>query len=181
MALKRRIKKLEEQVGINEKLTNDFFTVFSNNQIKYASGQLKRMPKWCDKALIQGYKLKFTCGYSGYRELLNESFPLPSLRTLNEKLDGWKFTSDISDEIFQFLQLKISTFKSDKDKDCLIVLDEISITSGIEYDARLLIILAMLHYQVIIVKKTCYTWLNFYVSRYISSLETNCCILFDKK
>lgn len=93
------------------------------------------MPKWCDKTLIQGYKLKFTCGYFGYRELLNQGFPLPSLRTLNEKLNGWKFTSSISDEIFQFLQLKISTFKFDKDKDCLIVLDEISITSGIQYDA----------------------------------------------
>lgn len=50
-------------------------------------------------------------------------------------MDGWKFTSGISDEIFQFLQLKISSFKSDKDRDCLIVLDEISITSGIQYDA----------------------------------------------
>lgn len=69
------------------------------------------------------------------RELLNQGFPLPSLRTLNEKLDGWKFTSGISDEIFQFLKFKISSFKSDKDRDCLIVLDEISITSGIQYDA----------------------------------------------
>lgn len=51
MVLKHRIKTLEQQIGINEKL-NGFFRVFSSNQIKYASGQLKRMPKWCDKALI---------------------------------------------------------------------------------------------------------------------------------
>lgn len=62
---------------------------------------------------------------------------MPSLRTLNEQLDGWKFTSGISNESFQFLQLKISCFKSDRDKDCLIVLDEISITSGIQYDSSL--------------------------------------------
>lgn len=48
MALKRRIKKLEEQVGINEKLTNGFSTVFNSDQIKYTFGQFKRMPKWCD-------------------------------------------------------------------------------------------------------------------------------------
>lgn len=60
-----------------------------------------------------------------------QGFLLLSLRSLNEKLDGWKFRSGISDEIFQFLYLKISSFKSDKDKDCLIVLDKISITAGI--------------------------------------------------
>lgn len=71
MALKRRIKALEEKVRINDKVTNGFLTTFTSNQIKYASGQLKRMPKWCNKALIQSYKLKFACEYSGYRELLN--------------------------------------------------------------------------------------------------------------
>lgn len=80
IAFKRRIKSLEQQVRINKQLSDGFHTLFTSDQIRYVSGKLKRMPKWCDKALIQGYKLKFACGYSGYRELLNQGFPLPSFK-----------------------------------------------------------------------------------------------------
>lgn len=44
------------------------------------------------------------------------------------------YLSGISNKIFQFLQLKINCFKSDRDRDCLIVLDEINIILGIQYD-----------------------------------------------
>ncbi|XP_067216772.1 uncharacterized protein [Linepithema humile] len=59
---------------------------------------------------------------------------LPSLRTLHRNLEKWKFQSGLSTEIFEFLRIKVSQFKNDIDKDCCIVLDEISISPGKWFD-----------------------------------------------
>lgn len=83
---------------------------------------------------MKAYKLRFACGNSGYQELLNQGYPLPSIRTLTRKLENLKFEPGLIDEVFDFLNIKISHFKKDTDKDCILILDEMCITSGIFYD-----------------------------------------------
>lgn len=77
---------------------------------------------------MKAYKLKFACGSSGYKELLKQGHPLPSLRTLSRKIEDLKFDSGICEEMFVFLRIQVETFKNEIDKYCLLVLDEISIT-----------------------------------------------------
>lgn len=83
---------------------------------------------------MKASKLKFACGNSGYQELLNQEYPLPSVRTLTRKLENLKCKPGLIDEVFDFLSIKISHFKKDTDKDCILVLDKMSITPGIFYD-----------------------------------------------
>lgn len=85
--------------------------------------------------MIKAYKLKFACGTAGYEELLKANFPLPSMRTLSEKLENLKFKSGIINEVLEFMKIKISGFEKEIDKDCTLVLDEMSITAGTFYDA----------------------------------------------
>lgn len=85
--MKRKIMKLEKIAhtyvssnGLNNRL-------FNSDQKDFLKLQYKRMPKWCDSTLVKAYQLKFACGTSGYRELLSQGFPLPSLRTLHRNLE----------------------------------------------------------------------------------------------
>ena len=133
-ALKNRIKQLQAKVCIIENNPKCVSKLFNVEQLALLNKQYKRMPKWCDNILVKAYQLKFACGVSGYKELLKQGFPLPSLRTLRNKLENWKFKSGDTNEVFEFLKIKVSQFKSSLDKDCLLVIDEISITPGACYD-----------------------------------------------
>lgn len=81
--------------------------------------------------MTNAYKLRFACGSAGYEEILRQKFPFPCIRILTRKLENLKFTSGtVITEIFEFLKIKIAHFEKDIYEDCMIVLDEMSITSG---------------------------------------------------
>lgn len=61
--------------------------------------------------------------------------PLPSLRILQRRLENLKFESGISNEMFDFLQLKVSFFQNNIDRKCGLVIDEMSITPKHVYDS----------------------------------------------
>lgn len=131
---KRNIKRLQVEVR-NNKVVSNINKIFNEDQLNLLSGKYKKIPKWCNSTLIKAYKLKFACGTAGYEELLKANFPLPSMRTLSEKLENLKFKSGIINEVLEFMKIKISGFEKEIDKDCTLVLDEMSITAGTFYDA----------------------------------------------
>lgn len=88
------------------------------------------MPHWCKNTLIKAYRLKFICGSHGYQELLRNNSPLPSLQTLSCYLENFKFVPGISNEMFVFLKFKVAQFENNIDKDCIVIVDEMSITPG---------------------------------------------------
>lgn len=45
-----------------------------------------------------------------------------------------EFVEDICDKIFEILKDKVKTFTNEKDKDCMLALDEMSITPGTQFD-----------------------------------------------
>lgn len=57
-----------------------------------------------------------------------------SLRTLRRRLQSLQFDSGILNEIYDFLAIKVSQFKSGLDKFCGVILDEIKITPGQIFD-----------------------------------------------
>ncbi|XP_011858941.1 PREDICTED: uncharacterized protein LOC105556459 [Vollenhovia emeryi] len=105
---REKIKTLEQEVRMQKRFSNALKNMFNDDQIKKLRCEYKRMPKWCNSTLVKAYQLKFSCGLSGYKELLKHGFPLPSLRTLNRKLENLKFQSGILHEVFQFLHIKVS-------------------------------------------------------------------------
>ena len=100
--------------------------ILNADQLKILTGEYKRMPVWSNKTIEKALRFQFTCGRTGYEELLHH-MPLPSLRTLRRRLQSVKFNSGILEEIFEFLKLKVACFKNDLDKHCMLVLDEMSV------------------------------------------------------
>jgi hypothetical protein len=92
--------------------------------------------KWSNKTIVNALRLKFSCSGSGYEELLRQKLPLPSVRTLQRKLQNLNFDSDILDEVLKFLHTKIQTF-APSERDCALVLHEMAITSASVYDISL--------------------------------------------
>ena len=133
-AARQRVRRLEEQVG-SDSLNESLRKVLNDDQIALLTKGYKKIPKWCTKTLLNGFKLRFACGTSGYETILKLKLPFPCVRTLSKKMENLKFRPGaIIDEIFEFLRIKINSFEKDLYKDCMIVLDEMSITPGNFYD-----------------------------------------------
>lgn len=114
--------------------------IFNSDQIlalkKKKMKKTTKLMKWTNNTVTKSLKLKFSCGASGYNELLTQGYPLPSIRTLQRRLQNLKFDCGILNEVFSFLKLKVETF-SPYEKDCALVLDEMAITPGKIYDTSL--------------------------------------------
>ena len=98
-------KKLNAERKKMKDYKNYISKVFQDDQLKLLSGLYKKVPHWCHETILEALKLRFSCSTAGYEELLRQSFPLPSIRTLTKKMENIKFNGGISEEIFQFLHL----------------------------------------------------------------------------
>ncbi|XP_047123382.1 uncharacterized protein LOC124806463 [Hydra vulgaris] len=88
--------------------------------------------KWSNDTINEALELKFTCGQSGYENLLRLNLPYPSLPTLQRRLENLKFQSSILTEVFEFMKTKVNAMKI-HEKECVLILDEMSITES-DYD-----------------------------------------------
>lgn len=135
-AARQKVRRLEHKLEVS---TQDLWAtslknIFQEDQMKYLTLGYKKVPKWCSDTLLKALKLRFACGTSGYEEILKLNFPFPSVRTLVRKMENLKFKPGcVILEIVQFLEIKVNSFQ-DFYKDCVLVLDEMSITPGSFYD-----------------------------------------------
>lgn len=123
----KKLKNLE-----NNTLNLNF--IFNTDQIQALNRRSTKFMKWSNSTITKALKLKFSCGNNGYEELIKQKIPLPSLRTLRRRLQNLKFEPGILDEVFKFLEVKIQTFKSDHEKDCVLIMDEMAITPANLFD-----------------------------------------------
>ena len=63
--------------------------------------------KWSDETVKTALGLRFSCGTSGYENLLALNFPYPSVRTLQRRLQNLKFESGLLHEVFELLKFKV--------------------------------------------------------------------------
>lgn len=66
--------------------------------------------------------------------LLRRGLLLPSIRTLQRKLQDFQFEPGISEVLFEFLKNKKAYLKNENDIECGLVFDEMSITSKKSYN-----------------------------------------------
>ena len=108
-------------------------TIFKEDQILSLSRKNMKFIKWSNDTINEALELKFTCGQSGYENLLRLNLPYPSLRTLQQRLESLKFQSGILTEVFDFMKTKVDVMKINE-KECVLILDEMSITESVDYD-----------------------------------------------
>lgn len=130
-ALKQKGKQDKNRLNYAA-LLSKIRNIFTDDQIAVLKHK-RRVRTWSNESIKKALRLRFSCGITGYEELRRQNIPLPGLRTLRRRLEDFKFQSGISDDIFKFLELKISDW-DDIDKECCLVYDEISISSGKNFD-----------------------------------------------
>lgn len=89
--------------------------------------------KWSSYTVKKALQLRFACGSSGYKLLLQQHYPLPSERTLQRRMESVPFESGILREVFDYMQLKVKEMK-EEERLCCLTLDEMSLTSKYEFD-----------------------------------------------
>lgn len=105
------IKKLKKENDKNL-YRSQLKRIFTNDQIRALLTQSSRPRHWSNDTIIKALRLKFGCGERGYEEIMKQNIPLPTIRTLQNRLQGLQFSSGISDDIFEFLRLKCHSFKT---------------------------------------------------------------------
>lgn len=93
LSAKRIIKRLQKTIYSTTAFSAGIKKVLDESQIKLLSGEFQKVPLWCNETIQKALKLKFV--------------PLPSLRTLNRRLQSIKFNSGILHEIIYFLSIKV--------------------------------------------------------------------------
>lgn len=135
-----KIKMKKLQLSAERYHSPIFWQLFNKDQFmalkKKQDRKSTKFMKWSNKTVTNALKLKFSCGNNGYKELLQQGFPLPSIRTLQRRLQNLKFDSGVLYEVFEFLKIKVETFKS-HERECVLVLDEMAITPGKVFDTSL--------------------------------------------
>lgn len=86
--LKKKIVSLRRENGrLLRKISEPnemLMKVFNQDQV-HAVGH--KSTKWSSETIIKALELVIACGLKGYKEILRQNLPYPSIRTLQRKLD----------------------------------------------------------------------------------------------
>ncbi|XP_039309073.1 uncharacterized protein LOC113005416 [Solenopsis invicta] len=118
----------------NDKYKNALKSIFTECQIKALLKKNRNNHVWSHEIIEYALQLKFICDANGYMALLRRGLPLPSIRTLQRKLQDFQFEPGISEVLFEFLKNKKAYLKNENDIECGLVFDEMSITSKKSYN-----------------------------------------------
>nr|XP_054757276.1 uncharacterized protein LOC129263389 [Lytechinus pictus] len=127
---KTRIKVIKSKA----KQESRFSRLFGSDQIRALSRGGMRGVEWSSSTVKKALQLRFACGASGYKVLLKQHHPLPSERTLRRRMEKVSFQPGVLGQVFDFLKLKVEGMHPDE-RLCCLTLDEMSLTSSVEYDA----------------------------------------------
>lgn len=132
---RKRCKRLRVEESIL-KSRDILHKIFNNDQIEWLQHDSKkrRLYKWSNETVKKALRLKLACTENGYKELINQNIPLPSIRTLRRSLEGINFSPGICDDIFEALKDKVEYFTDNRERDCMLGMDKISLVEGERID-----------------------------------------------
>ncbi|CAM4689414.1 unnamed protein product [Leuciscus chuanchicus] len=137
--MRRRAERaLAQQKRINlalrkmNKLVNQKFTqMFNRDQIRALGQEKKKGIRWGKETIKKAIQIQFTAGSTVYKTLQQMQIPLPNIRTLQRRMQHVKLEPGVLGEVFEMLRLKAGGM-SEMERECLLSLDEMSITPGVE-------------------------------------------------
>jgi Mg2+ and Co2+ transporter CorA len=77
--------------------------VFNEDQLKFLKIGTHRGFTWSDETMNKALKLYLACGTNGYEEIRKQNLPYPSVRTLQDRIQGFKFKPGILQDVFNLL------------------------------------------------------------------------------
>ena len=82
-------------------------TLFNDDQLVAMKRRSTRGMKWQTATVKKSLRLRFSCGTTGYNELIKMGMPLPSVRTLQSRLQAIPFSPGILHSVFNYLFTKV--------------------------------------------------------------------------
>ncbi|XP_011858998.1 PREDICTED: uncharacterized protein LOC105556508, partial [Vollenhovia emeryi] len=128
---KRMHKELSISKNVKRKNVRGLSNIFSKNMTKACDTNVNKK-LWRPEAVRQALILKVKCGSSGYNEV-RKHFSIPSLRTLQRRIEHIEFRPGIFEEVFNYLANEIPHHREEW-KDCVIAFDEMSIEPRVMFD-----------------------------------------------
>ena len=90
------------------KMTSSLWKLFASDQIEAMGRGGMRGVYWSTQTVKKALQLRFASGTTGYKMLLQQGHPFPSVRTLQRRMSNVNFQSGIIDDIFDSLSTKVS-------------------------------------------------------------------------
>lgn len=125
-----QLKKIQHDCSIMETSIGKYV---GPDQIRAMITENSRGVKWNNDTIQKALKILFTCGSKGYDTVSESLVCLPSIRTLQRRIQHFKFQPGILHEIFDALKDKVSTMNP-ADRDCCLFFDEMSIKEATDFD-----------------------------------------------
>ncbi len=133
LELKDQLASLQNKVQEQDKMLS-FLSEDQRLFLKLGNGHF-RGRKWSDETLQNALKLRFSCGATGYDDLLKAGFPLPAISTLQQRTEHIKFESGILTEVFEMMAQKVKTM-DEREVWCALTMDEMSLKESVDYDLK---------------------------------------------
>ena len=109
--------------------------LFADDQIEHLNNN-KIFP-WSSDTLNKSLKIRAAVGKNGYEYLRKVAkYPLPSYRTLCEKVEVLHIAPGMNMQVIDLLELKTKDMLA-RERMCVLLLDEVQLREKIEYDADL--------------------------------------------
>jgi hypothetical protein len=139
VSLRKRIRRLSRQlIVVRENAANlkkNLSRFLNADQIDSLSRKAKsRGMRWTNSTLKKSLQIRCATGVKGYSHLIREGFPLPSYRTLCERIEKAQFEPGIQHNVLEWLQVKVDSCGNQESRDCVIALDEMQLHPTIEFD-----------------------------------------------
>lgn len=139
VSLRKRIRRISRQLKLARKQSatmkknlGRFLNADQINSLTYKA-KSKGM-RWTNITVKKSLQIRCATGVKGYNHLIREGFPLPSYRTLCERVEKAQFEPGIQHNVLEWLQVKVDASGNRESKDCVIALDEMQLQPTIEFD-----------------------------------------------
>nr|XP_037280083.1 uncharacterized protein LOC119173309 [Rhipicephalus microplus] len=105
--MKRKVATLQQQKSRanrrNHELARNIKKYLSPDQLQGMWTSSMRGKQWSTETLQKGLKLRLACGSRGYNAVRELAVPLPSERTLQRRVENYKFSPGIQHEVLKSL------------------------------------------------------------------------------
>ncbi|KAH8037483.1 hypothetical protein HPB51_011632 [Rhipicephalus microplus] len=109
--IKRKVATLQQQKSRanrrNHELTRNIKKYLSRDQLQGMWTSSMRGKQWSIETIQKGLKLRLACGSRGYNAVRELAVPLQSERTLQRRVENYKFSPGILHEVLMSLALKV--------------------------------------------------------------------------
>lgn len=114
-------------------------TFLAKDQMKFLQASPASRNKgitWSVETIRQAFQIRYICGAQGYEFIRHLHYPLPSYRTLCDRIQQTPFRPGIQADIVNWLRCKLQS-SAVQERDCVLMLDEMAVRKCLEYDKGL--------------------------------------------